>query len=132
MAKHKQHSATFKSRVAFEALQGGLTIVEPASKYEIHPAMVTNWKKQAVGGLTELFSSKGRKIRANIHEAEICEAALEEAIGQYCKPESIPTRAAGSPPWSSPMCSRTTTSPSPWTARAAGWTTFSSSGCGGR
>ena len=45
---------------------------------------------------------------------------------------SIPTRAANSPAPSSPPCSKTPASPSPWTAGAAAWTTSSSSASGAR
>ena len=41
-----------------------------------------------------------------------------------------PTRAANSPASTSPTCSRRLAFASRWTARAAGWTTCSSSGCG--
>ena len=65
MAKRKQHNATFKSRVALEALRGDQTIAELAAKYEIHPTLVTKWKKQAVDGLADVFSSKGRTGQGN-------------------------------------------------------------------
>ena len=42
------------------------------------------------------------------------------------------TKAANSPASTSPTCSRRLASASRWTARAAGWTTCSSSGCGDR
>ena len=44
----------------------------------------------------------------------------------------IATKAANSPASTSPTCSRRLASASRWTARAAGWTTCSSSGCGDR
>ena len=45
---------------------------------------------------------------------------------------STPTRVANSQAWPSPTGSRTLGSTSRWTARAAGWITSSSSGCGAR
>ena len=45
---------------------------------------------------------------------------------------STPTRGANSQAWPSPTGSRTPGSKSRWTARAAGWITSSSSGCGAR
>ena len=44
---------------------------------------------------------------------------------------SIRIRAASSPASTSPACSRTRASASPWTVGAAAWTTSSSSACGG-
>ena len=43
---------------------------------------------------------------------------------------STPTKAVNSPASSSPLCSKTPASPSPWTAGAAAWTTSSSSASG--
>ena len=82
MAKRKQHNATFKSRVALEALRGDQTIAELAAKYEIHPTLVTKWKKQAVDGLADVFSlsSKGRQAKETSHQSEIKE--LHAKIGQ--------------------------------------------------
>ncbi len=65
MAKWKQHSASYKSRVALEALRGDLIITELGAKYEIHPMLVTKWNKQAVEGLVDVFSGQGRRIFAD-------------------------------------------------------------------
>jgi len=80
MAKRKTYSASFKSRVALDALKGDQTMAELAAKYQVHPAMVTKWKKQAVGGLVDVFSGNGCKSRDASHAAEIKE--LHAKIGQ--------------------------------------------------
>ena len=36
---HKQYSASFKAKVALEALKKEETIVELASRYQVHPAL---------------------------------------------------------------------------------------------
>ena len=93
MAKRKQHSATFKSKVALEALRGDLTIAELAAKYEIHPTLVTKWKKQAVDGLADVFSGNGRQPRDKSHEAEIKE--LHAKIGQLTVEKDFLSKAFG-------------------------------------
>ena len=93
MAKRKQHSASFKSRVALEGLRGDLTIAELASRYEIHPTLVTKWKKQAVDGLADVFSSRGRQARTNSHEAEIKE--LLAKIGELAVERDFLAKAFG-------------------------------------
>lgn len=97
MTKRKQHSTAFKSKVALKALRGDPTIAELASKYGIHPTLVTKWKKQAVDGLADVFSGKGRQARDKTHEAEIKE--LHAKIGQltvekdfYPKPSDVEPR----------------------------------------
>lgn len=73
MAKRKSHSASFKSKVALEAIRGDQTVAELAAKYQIHPAMITKWKKQAMDGMADTFSRGGRPARDANHEARIKE-----------------------------------------------------------
>ncbi len=46
----RQYSADWKSKIALEAIKGQRTIQEIASHYEIHPNLVTQWKKQLLEG----------------------------------------------------------------------------------
>ena len=47
MKRHRRkHTAEFKARVAIEAIRGMKTMSEIASEFEIHPVMVSNWKKE--------------------------------------------------------------------------------------
>ena len=54
--KRRNHSAQFKAKVALAAAKGDKTIAELASQYEVHPNQVTQWKKQLLQSLPELFS----------------------------------------------------------------------------
>ena len=47
MAKRRKFSAELKAKVAFEALRGKQTLAELAARYNVHPNLITNWKKQA-------------------------------------------------------------------------------------
>ena len=70
---------------------------------------------------------------SNTLDASFCVEALHEALDRYgLQRFSIATRAANSPASTSPTCSRRRAFASRWTAKAAGWTTCSSSGCGDR
>jgi len=44
--KRKVYSAGFKAKLVLEVLHGEKTINEIASKYEVLPISVRNWKKQ--------------------------------------------------------------------------------------
>ena len=46
----------YKAKVALEALRGDKTIQEIAAKHQLHPNQVSQWKKQAIDGLAEVFS----------------------------------------------------------------------------
>ena len=56
MTKRRKFSDQFKAKVALEALRGDLTIQEIAAKHRVHPNQVSTWKKQAVDGLSGVFS----------------------------------------------------------------------------
>ncbi|UWQ95881.1 transposase [Rhodobacteraceae bacterium M385] len=73
-----QFSDKFKATVALEALRGDKTAQEIAAKHKIHPTQVTTWMRQAIDGLTGVFSDKVRKVEDN--EAELKE--LPAKIGK--------------------------------------------------
>jgi len=77
--KRKSYSAELKARVALEAIRGQKTVNEIASEYDVHPNLVGNWKKQALGSLPEIFSNG----KARSHEDEQAKLdALYQQIGQ--------------------------------------------------
>lgn len=57
----KHHNTAFKSKVALEAIQERETINQIATRYEIHPNLVTQWKKQLLDSLPDCFSRKRLK-----------------------------------------------------------------------
>ena len=58
MRSRKKYDDAFKARVALEAVKGELTIAEIASKYEVHPNLIQNWRRHLLENATELFSRK--------------------------------------------------------------------------
>ena len=56
MTKRRKFSGQFKAKVALEALRGDRTIQEIAAKHRVHPSQVSTWKKQAVDGVSGVFS----------------------------------------------------------------------------
>jgi transposase len=52
--KCNRYSAEFKAKVALEAIKGEQTIAELGHRYELHPNMITNWKRQAIENLAEI------------------------------------------------------------------------------
>jgi len=53
--KRKTYTADFKAKVVLEVLEGEGTINEIASKYELLPANVKNWKKLFLENMSLAF-----------------------------------------------------------------------------
>jgi transposase len=69
--KRKKYSAEFKAKVALEAIKGEETVQQLASRYGVHPTMITRWKKELVENAPELFGKGARKdkdIQTQIEE----------------------------------------------------------------
>jgi len=56
------HSASFKAKVALEAIKEQKTSAELACQYQVHPNQSRNWKATATKGFIDLFTDK-RKSR---------------------------------------------------------------------
>lgn len=54
--RKKKYDDVFKSKVAIEAIQNSMTLAELASKYKVHPNMITAWKKQLLDRAPEAFT----------------------------------------------------------------------------
>lgn len=79
MAKRRNHDATFKARVALEALKGEKTAAELATAYGVHPTMIHQWKKALLEGAADIFE-RGMKKTAEVNEEAVRD--LHAKIGE--------------------------------------------------
>jgi transposase len=92
--KRTRYSAEFKSKVALEALRGELTAAQLAAKHGIHQTMVGEWKRQAMEGLTAVFSVRSAaQESAKAAEADI--EKLHAKIGQLVVERDFLAKASG-------------------------------------
>ena|SRR5450432_2322972 len=75
----RKFSAEFKAQVGLEAVRGVESINTIAAKYEVHPVQVSQWKKEVLERLPEVFATKKP---AGASDAEAREAKLFQKIGQ--------------------------------------------------
>jgi len=61
--KRQQYSATFKAKVALEAIREDSTLAQLSSKYSINANLISKWKKQALQGLDLLFSNRHESVQ---------------------------------------------------------------------
>lgn len=76
----RRFDASFKSKVALEAVREQKTISEIAKKHKVHPNQVTLWKKQLLGGASLAFESASVSSKKKDDEPEAAE--LFEQIGR--------------------------------------------------
>ena len=77
--QRKRHSAEFKAKASLSAIKELKTVNEIAQEFEVHPVMISQWKKQALEGLPSLFAHKNSRSEA-VEEA--LKASLYQQIGQ--------------------------------------------------
>ena len=54
--KRRRFTPEFKVKIAIEAIKSQLTIQALSSKYEVHPNMISQWKKEFIERGHEVFS----------------------------------------------------------------------------
>lgn len=77
--KRKRYSAAFKAKVAQEAIRGVKTTAELASEHQVHPTLISQWKRQALENLVSLFEGGSTRTEPDV---EAVTAPLYEQIGR--------------------------------------------------
>ena len=77
--KRKNHSSQFKAKVAMEAIKGVRTLSELATRYQVHPTQIAQWKKYLVHDAPQVFE---RGAKAGGVDEDKLTAPLFEQIGR--------------------------------------------------
>jgi len=89
--KRRNHSATFKAKVALDAIKGEKTLSALATQYEIHPTQIQQWKKQLLEGSKDVFGASEKKRKD--YDSEVKE--LHAKIGQLTMERDFLAKAFG-------------------------------------
>lgn len=79
MNKRKNYSASFKAKVALDAIKGELTLPELSAKYGVHPNIISKWKQEGIINFQGIYEGK-IKSAENQDKAET--AQLYKKIGE--------------------------------------------------
>ena len=63
--ERRKFSASFKAKVALEAIKEKETLQQLASKFEVHPNQITLWKKEFLEGAEQIFSKNKAEEKIN-------------------------------------------------------------------
>ncbi|HHD79239.1 MAG TPA: IS3 family transposase [Epsilonproteobacteria bacterium] len=82
--KRKSYSADFKAKLVLELLEGEKTLNEIASKYEVLPKSLQDWKKQFLANASLAFDKSAvvKEYKEKIKELEIQKDATAKKLGE--------------------------------------------------
>lgn len=78
MTKRKRYSAEFKLRAVLAILKGDKSAAQLAGELEVHPMILSEWKKQFLASAHEVFEKGKRKGKSPEEE----KGELFEEIGR--------------------------------------------------
>ena len=85
----RNHSPEFKAKVALEAAKCEYTLAELATRFDVHPNQITQWKTQLLERMDEVFDKPGqpstppfdvKELHAKIGELTLENDFLESAL----------------------------------------------------
>nr|WP_243423549.1 IS3 family transposase [Fusibacter tunisiensis] len=82
MEKRNHYSPEFKSQVVLEVLREEATVNEIATKYGVHPVMVSRWKQEFVERASEVFKKGPSEAEKKLEAEQKHVADLERKVGQ--------------------------------------------------
>jgi transposase len=74
----RKFTSAFKTRVVLEALKERETIHQIASRFEVHPNQISQWKRQFIEGADTVFEGSPTKA---LKQSEQVEERLYKKIG---------------------------------------------------
>src|SRR5258705_12684523 len=89
----RNHTPSFKAKVALAAIKGDRTLAQLAEQCDVHPNRITSWKAQLEGGAADVFGPGGsnggtqsaidvKSLHAKIGELTLENDFLEGALGK--------------------------------------------------
>ena len=88
--KRRNHSASFKAKVALAAVRGDKTMAELAEQFDVHPNQIQDWRRKLLDQAGQLFDRgnsssedaehKAKELHANIGQLTMERDFLEQGL----------------------------------------------------
>ena len=90
----RNHTPTFKAKVALAAIKGEKTMAELVQEFDVHANQIKQWKDQLLEGATGIF---GAEARVEDQSPALDVKTLHAKIGQLTLENDLSLRAYAAP-----------------------------------
>jgi putative transposase len=82
--KRRKHSADIKTKAVLEVLREDQTLAEVASKYDVHPKLLSQWKQEFVENANLVFNRKKqeKQLQEDLKDKDKTIDSLYKEVGQ--------------------------------------------------
>ena len=87
----RNHSATFKAKVALAAVKGDQTLAQLAERFDVHPNQITQWKSQLQERASDVFATAAERSESTGPDVK----ELHAKIGQLAMENDFLVAALG-------------------------------------
>ena len=91
--KRRNHSPSFKAKVALAAVRGDRTLAELAEQYDVHPNQIQDWKKKLLSSAEDVFGESAGGVSSESKELEA--EKLHAKIGRLTMENDFLAKALG-------------------------------------
>ena len=74
----RNHSPTFKAKVALAAIKAEKTLAELAEQFDVHPNQITTWRSQLLEGAADVFGDEAKSDPATVVDVKSLHAKIGE------------------------------------------------------
>ena len=93
--KRRNHSPSFKAKVALAAVRGDRTLAELAEQFELHPNQIQTGKKQLAQNADQVFDPGSDSARGKARDTEAQIKDLHAKIGELAMEKDFLSKALG-------------------------------------
>jgi len=89
--KRRNHTTSFKAKVALAAVRGDKTVAELAEEFDVHPSQIQDWRRKLLDNAEHLFERGGKQPEEPDHRVK----ELHAKIGQLMMERDYLSRKLG-------------------------------------